>query len=287
LRPIRRRFNPTGGRLPAMPADPRDTPATFRAKLALPSHQATHIAGNRFVVPPSTKFDCRQSHLRGDPSPRDSRQSGCDPLGGLPNSRESPRRPWSRWRGAEARNQRDLGPRGEHRAHASSRLPRRSLVRIPKGPVPHPLRPTASNEIHVRCRTALLAVQPDELVHINVDVPAAVVTAPGVLPKIRPLREEAATLGTFDATPFDWLEDYALLLLDANAGYVNATTPPDGLVEVNAAAAERRAVLLAEARTLIVRKLLPAAKVAGYKGLTGYTHVGTELFGLARALLES
>src|SRR3978361_879683 len=63
------------------------------------------------------------------------------------------------------------------------------------------------------------------LIHINIDVVAAVATAFGVLPKLSSLQADIQSLPAFDLTKVEKLEAYATALYETHADYLSATRP--------------------------------------------------------------
>jgi hypothetical protein len=101
-------------------------------------------------------------------------------------------------------------------------------------------------DAYARLEPAMKSLKPDELVQINLDVPAAVATILGVVPKLRALRPEIALqLPGFDLVRFDSLEDCAFALSYAHTNYLTASQPPDVLPPLAADALKMREVLLA------------------------------------------
>ncbi|RYZ01228.1 MAG: hypothetical protein EOO73_36200, partial [Myxococcales bacterium] len=148
----------------------------------------------------------------------------------------------------------------------------------------------ASNELfakeaYERAKADWAALESDQLLKVNLDISIAAQTILGALPEVRALRERIVQeLPTFDAAEFDKLEDYVLGLVFVHARYVMATQPPDDLSELSSAASALRERLAADARTLSLRGLFDARKVAALKGSTGYRNVGIDLQSLSAEL---
>lgn len=132
-------------------------------------------------------------------------------------------------------------------------------------------------------RAELEALQPRDLIPINVDVPSTICTVYGVLPKLQQLRERIADeLPRFDLAAFDRLELYAHALFQAQTHYIIASNPPDHLDELVARATTLRAHLLAEAHCLALRRLLPAEALKNLKTQSGIKPLAMDLEALSR-----
>jgi hypothetical protein len=118
-------------------------------------------------------------------------------------------------------------------------------------------------EAYERVRAQLEALLPKQLLQVNLDIPAAVTTVLGVLPKVNALRPQLQALPTFDLAAFDRLEDYALGLSFAQADYSMVSEPPDHLPALSAEATRLRAMLLADATRVVgLREHAPKLRAA-------------------------
>jgi hypothetical protein len=143
-------------------------------------------------------------------------------------------------------------------------------------------------DAYIRVKAALDALQPDELVQINLDVPTAVATILGVLPKLHALEPEIEKhLPTFDLARYRSLEDVAFALSFANTNYLTALQPPDALSALADEATKTRGVLLADAETLVAHGIIDGNQFAELQGAKGFKNVAQDLQSLSRVLKES
>lgn len=107
-----------------------------------------------------------------------------------------------------------------------------------------------------RVSADLQALPESALTRVNLDVPTAVGTILGALPKIRGFRGQiAAELVRYDLGLFDKLEDYTLALAYAHGAYLVASQAPRSLEELGAEGMQLRDVLLADASAQAARGL--------------------------------
>jgi hypothetical protein len=143
-------------------------------------------------------------------------------------------------------------------------------------------------DVYARVKPALDALQPDELLQINLDIPTAVATILGVLPKLQALEPDIAKhLPTFDIARYRSLEDIAFALSFANTNYLTALQPPDDLPPLADEAAKMRSVLLADAETLVAHDIIDEKQIAQLQGAKGSKNVAQDLQSLSRVLKES
>jgi hypothetical protein len=86
-----------------------------------------------------------------------------------------------------------------------------------------------------RATPAAQALDANDLVTINIDLPSAIATAIGALPKIMTYRDQAATLSGFDVSVFDQLETFTFATGVAHSDYMNASSQPAQIVKLNQA----------------------------------------------------
>lgn len=147
---------------------------------------------------------------------------------------------------------------------------------------------TIVSDAYKRVEADLAALDPQDLVQVNLDVTAAITTVLGVLPEVKGLREQIAQhLPTFDLAAFDKLEDYTLALHSAQTGYLTATQPPDDLVQLSAEATKVRDRLHKDAQALAAHGLVDEAPLAQVKGGTGYKVMAQDLEILSRVMNAS
>ena len=144
------------------------------------------------------------------------------------------------------------------------------------------------SDAYERVKPDLAALDPQQLVQVNLDVTAAVTTILGVLPEVKALREEITKhLPTFDLASFDKLEDYALAFHSVQTDYLTATQPPDDLVALTAEATKIRDRLNNDAIALSGHGLVDSAPLRQVKGGNGYKNMAQDLEILSRVLKSS
>jgi len=135
---------------------------------------------------------------------------------------------------------------------------------------------------------AAQALDPEQLIAVNIDVPTAITTAVGVLPGILALRERVAKeLPAFDVKHFDQLETYALATAQAHAAYLGSSAPPQALLELSDRGVALRDLLYSDALALANRGLISGEKLTDFKSNVGYKNLAFDLLGLANVLRES
>jgi hypothetical protein len=129
----------------------------------------------------------------------------------------------------------------------------------------------------------LKAVAPSDYVSINTDVPTAVITVLGAVPRIQALRPQVvADLPNLDIARFDKLETYAMALGHAQARYMSASQPVEALEALSEEACALRELMLADAHTLALRALVDRDALKQLKGSRGYSNVAFDLLALAQ-----
>lgn len=119
-------------------------------------------------------------------------------------------------------------------------------------------------------RDELLAIQPRDLLSINVDVAASALLILGVTPEIRRYRAELVLrLGEPTASVVDRLELVACAALQAQAALRTVEAGAD-LPSLSAEVLQIREALLSETRALIARRVLPTGVIAELHGIRGF-----------------
>ncbi len=131
------------------------------------------------------------------------------------------------------------------------------------------------------------AIGEDELLAVNLDVPSAVATAVGSLPKILALREEAAKLPGFDISHFDQLKLVTFAVGHAHAKFLGASAPPETLAALNESGVKLRDTMYLDALALAHRGLINGDRIAEFKANVGYKNLAFDLLGLASLLREN
>jgi hypothetical protein len=147
---------------------------------------------------------------------------------------------------------------------------------------------TLSNDAYQRLLPELQALEPDELMQVNLEISSAVSTVLGVLPGLRGLRPDIEkSLPDFDLGTFDKLEAYTLALAHANMQYQIATAPPDDLQPVASEGTSLRSALYADVTALAQRGFVDTNKLKDLKGPNGYKNLAGDLLILAGILREN
>ncbi|MEY4510596.1 MAG: hypothetical protein RLZZ450_2718 [Pseudomonadota bacterium] len=134
-------------------------------------------------------------------------------------------------------------------------------------------------------RDELSSIDESDLVHINIDVMAAVTTALGVLPKVLKLRPRIeGELPKFDLWVIDRFETYVMALYEAQADYLSATRPAEPLPELVEQATKVRDTLFVDVQALVQRHLLDGDEVREVKTAVGYKALAMDLQLLANAM---
>jgi len=151
--------------------------------------------------------------------------------------------------------------------------------------------PPASEKLFEEHYQALLpkfrALAADELVPINLDIPAAVTTALGVAPEVRALKERLVReLPLLDLEALMKLDEYAMALMHAHTLYLMAAQPVDSLQPLVEEGSELREVLFADATALVQRRLLNGSQLRDLQGPVGYKNLAVDLQILAALFRE-
>lgn len=140
---------------------------------------------------------------------------------------------------------------------------------------------------------AFSSVQPElealpeaEVLGINIDLPHAVTTVLGALPKIAAHRDAIArALPEVDLAQLDKLQTYARAAAHAHAVVMAASTVPP-MRELAARASRLRQLLCSDASALANRGLLDRRCLNGLKGPNGYQNLAFDLLVLAALFRE-
>jgi hypothetical protein len=134
----------------------------------------------------------------------------------------------------------------------------------------------------------MLELAEDELVAVNVDIPAVVTTVLAALPAIRALRPQViAMTQRYDLERFDKLEAYTLAVAYANSIFLAASQPPDSIDLLADEAASLRDLLVAEANTLAQRRIIDGHRLKELRGADGRHNLAVDLFMLAAMLRKA
>jgi hypothetical protein len=146
-------------------------------------------------------------------------------------------------------------------------------------PLDEELLPRACYELS---RPYMAALAPDELVPLNIDIPSAVSTVLGVLPKLAAMRERLAVLAEFDFDAFDRLETYAGALMYVHARFMMTVQPHDDLNELADHGVRLRMSMVAQARALSHYGLVDLRPLENLTNRRSFAQLGGDLRLLAR-----
>jgi hypothetical protein len=127
-------------------------------------------------------------------------------------------------------------------------------------------------------------VQESDLIHINIDVVAAVTTALGIMPKLGKLRPEIEKLPSFNLSLVDNFEVYAMALYETHADYLSATRPKEPLPKLVEEGTKLRDLLYTDAQALIQRELIDGQEIREVKTAIGHKALAVDLTLLSDAL---
>ncbi len=131
------------------------------------------------------------------------------------------------------------------------------------------------------------ALRPADLLAINLDIPSAIATVIGALPRMKTFREAFVTaLPNFDMAAFDALETYADALAYAHTAFLAASEPTADLPALLERATDMRDQLVSDATALARRGIVDAKRLADLKGGTGYLAIAYDLGALVRMIRE-
>lgn len=115
------------------------------------------------------------------------------------------------------------------------------------------------------------AVDPRTYQVINFDIPAAVVTVLGRMPRIRSYREPILqNLSRFDITQIDELEDAALALGHAHTQLHASSEPAEAVAPLAETLLKSRDFLLSDATALAKREIIDGDRLNELQGTNGY-----------------
>lgn len=170
-------------------------------------------------------------------------------------------------------------------------LPGRALPQAfdapPTMPQPPGAGPAGSTQALDSVRDELLALDPRSLLTVNVDVASAALVVIGALPGIQTYRAALVALCGEEMTKsMDRLELYARAALQAHAKHLCLAAGAD-LQPLSEQLAGVRDVLLAEVRSLIVRKVLTAQFIRELSPGHGYKNQCVDVLQLVSAMKDN
>jgi hypothetical protein len=156
---------------------------------------------------------------------------------------------------------------------------------MPKPKKPSPKKPAAPDTAaaaYKEVQSEIDAMSGDDLAVINVDIPQAVSTVLGVLPKIAPLREAiVVNLPSHPIKSFDKLGTYALAAWYTHLLTLPPASPSSPLKPLVEEAGPLREDLLSDAEALARRKLIDASVVSEIRSGQGNIDMANDLVALS------
>ena len=130
-------------------------------------------------------------------------------------------------------------------------------------------------------------VDPLELIAINIDIPAAVITVSGRLSRIHGLRDSVAReMPFFDIMSFDKLEQTALAVAHAHVEYLTASLPAEPVPPLVETLMNAREYLLADVTVLAKRNIVDAERLKQLQGTTGHKNITFDVLLLCNLFRE-
>lgn len=134
----------------------------------------------------------------------------------------------------------------------------------------------------------LRAVDPASFAALNVDVPQALATMHGVLPRLASMRGALAdTFKSFDFERYDSIADYTDLLEYTHARYLSAAAARDRLPELAERASKEIAYMALAARLLASKGLVSGERIDEMQYAQAFCERGSMLSALALRLLDA
>jgi hypothetical protein len=156
---------------------------------------------------------------------------------------------------------------------------------MPKPKKPSPKKPTAPDTAaaaYKEVQAEIDAMSADDLAVVNIDIPQAVSTVLGVLPKIAPLREAIVTrLPNHPIKTFDKLGIYALAAWYTHLLTLPPASPSSPIKPLVEEAGPLREDLLSDAEALARRKLIDASVVSDIRAGQGNIDMANDLVALS------
>lgn len=123
------------------------------------------------------------------------------------------------------------------------------------------------------------AVELDDLLEVNTDVPQAVTAVNGALERIAQLRPKMNALPV-DVALIDKVADYAAALAFVHALFSVDVPPPEGFQPLYEKLVKTRSLLRLDANNLAAHGIINEEALAGLKGDTGFHNVAYDVFSL-------
>ncbi len=136
-------------------------------------------------------------------------------------------------------------------------------------------------------RAAMEALDPKSLPHINVDIPASIITVLGCMPELKQLQPQLATLTAVDPAVFDKCEQYAHALYHANRQYISASQPSAPVAEMTETLRGIREQLFSDAAALAKRGALDGERFKKLAGPNGSKNIALDVHVLVSMLRDN
>jgi hypothetical protein len=131
---------------------------------------------------------------------------------------------------------------------------------------------------------AIEAIEPGQLLPINVDIVGAVIRTLGCVRALGQLREQAARLPDISMASYDALGEYAGALLHASALYRITKGPPASLPQLSAEGKRLRAVLFSDLSSLARHGFVSQEQIKKLRWQNGHLRLATSLLGISAVL---
>jgi len=140
-------------------------------------------------------------------------------------------------------------------------------------------RPRAAYEQTTEERNALTK---EELLPVNIEVPAAVIAVMGRADEILAMRPRAMDeFKKFDVSWFDKLHPYALAMWHAHTKYLTASSPPEQLPAALQGLVRTHGIFYTDLQALVARELLNGELLAGMRGTKSHQYIPHDVFLMA------
>lgn len=139
-----------------------------------------------------------------------------------------------------------------------------------------------ADEAYERVLPDALAVAPEKLIPINIDLQSAIATGQRVAKRLSSFQKALRTLPGYPMDEVARFPDYLLALSSAQARYDAANAPPQQLPALLDQATRWRDLLCADAKVLIARGHLNAQQLKGVTRVHGYKNLALDLANLSR-----
>ncbi|MBL9026897.1 MAG: hypothetical protein JNL21_32175 [Myxococcales bacterium] len=146
-------------------------------------------------------------------------------------------------------------------------------------PVSNPVPALQARAAYAAIKPELEAMDGKNLIGLNLDVAATVVTVLGCMPELRLLKSRLIEdLPKVDPNLFEKTEQYAYALRHADTLHTAASTPSEPIAEIAAQLKDIHGRLEADARALAQRKLIDPDRLAFLTGVRAFQSMTSDVF---------